>query len=115
MSAKTGTGRGLRSVKETRILIEKASGQGYTTISIGLEDISAARCFEIKRKLKERHDIPIFRNDRRGNAVVTPAGLIGEDELSADYIIPKAFDPRVGKTVAAAVSEAARKTGVARI
>jgi len=43
------------------------------------------------------------------------AGLISDDELSADYIIPKAFDPRVGKTVAAAVAEAARKTGVARI
>ncbi|MEG1524011.1 MAG: malic enzyme-like NAD(P)-binding protein [Clostridia bacterium] len=43
------------------------------------------------------------------------AGLIGDDELSADYIIPKAFDPRVGQTVATAVAEAARKTGVARI
>ena len=43
------------------------------------------------------------------------AGLISDDELSADYIIPKAFDPRVGKAVADAVAEAARKTGVARI
>jgi len=43
------------------------------------------------------------------------SGLISDDELSADYIIPKAFDPRVGKAVAAAVAEAARKTGVARI
>lgn len=43
------------------------------------------------------------------------AGLITDDELSADYIIPKAFDPRVGKAVADAVAEAARKTGVARI
>jgi Malic enzyme len=43
------------------------------------------------------------------------AGLISEDELSADYIIPKAFDPRVGPAVAAAVAEAARKSGVARI
>lgn len=43
------------------------------------------------------------------------AGLISDDELSADYIIPKAFDPRVGKAVAAAVAEAARKSGVARI
>ncbi|MCD8324194.1 MAG: NAD-dependent malic enzyme [Clostridiales bacterium] len=43
------------------------------------------------------------------------AGLITEEELSADYIIPKAFDPRVGKAVAAAVADAARKTGVARI
>ena len=43
------------------------------------------------------------------------AGLIADEELSADYIIPKAFDPRVGKAVAEAVAEAARKSGVARI
>lgn len=43
------------------------------------------------------------------------AGLISDEELSADYIIPKAFDPRVGPAVAAAVAEAARKSGVARI
>ena len=43
------------------------------------------------------------------------ASLIPAEELSADYVIPKAFDPHVGKTVAAAVAEAARKSGVARI
>jgi len=43
------------------------------------------------------------------------ASLISDDERNAEYVIPKAFDPRVGKTVAAAVAEAARKTGVARI
>ncbi|MDO5445534.1 MAG: malic enzyme-like NAD(P)-binding protein [Eubacteriales bacterium] len=43
------------------------------------------------------------------------AGLISEEELSADYIIPKAFDKRVGPAVAAAVAEAARRTGVSRI
>jgi len=43
------------------------------------------------------------------------AGLISDEERSAEYVIPKAFDPRVGKTVAAAVAEAARKSGVARI
>ena len=43
------------------------------------------------------------------------ANLISDEELSADYIIPAAFDPRVGKAVAAAVAEAARRTGVARI
>lgn len=42
------------------------------------------------------------------------AGLISDEELTADYIIPSAFDPRVGKAVAAAVAEAAKKTGVAR-
>ena len=43
------------------------------------------------------------------------ASLVSDEELSPEYIMPKAFDPRVGTTVAAAVSEAARKTGVARI
>ena len=43
------------------------------------------------------------------------AGLVAEDELSADYIIPKAFDKRVGPAVAEAVAKAARETGVARI
>ena len=43
------------------------------------------------------------------------AGVIPEEELSADYIIPKAFDPRVKDAVAAAVAQAARDSGVARI
>ena len=43
------------------------------------------------------------------------AGLITAEELNEDYIIPAAFDPRVGKAVAAAVAQAARDTGVARI
>ncbi|WP_101698242.1 NAD(P)-dependent malic enzyme [Clostridium minihomine] len=43
------------------------------------------------------------------------AGLITDKERNAEYIIPQAFDPRVGKAVAKAVAEAARKTGVARI
>ena len=43
------------------------------------------------------------------------AELITDEELSEDYIIPKAFDPRVGKAVAAAVADAARNTGVARL
>ena len=42
---------------------------------INLEDISAPRCFEIERKLKERCDIPIFHDDQHGTAVVTLAGL----------------------------------------
>ena len=43
------------------------------------------------------------------------AELISDDELSADYIIPKAFDKRVGPAVAKAVAQAARDSGVARI
>ena len=43
------------------------------------------------------------------------AGLVADDELRSDYILPAAFDERVGPTVAAAVAEAARQSGVARI
>ena len=43
------------------------------------------------------------------------ASLVSDDKLSADYILPDAFDPRVGKAVAAAVAQAARDSGVARI
>lgn len=43
------------------------------------------------------------------------ASLVSDEELSPDYIIPKAFDKRVGKTVAAAVAQAARDSGVARL
>ena len=43
------------------------------------------------------------------------AALVPAEELSEDYIIPKAFDPRVAKAVAAAVAEAARRSGVARL
>ena len=48
-------------------------------------------------------------------AAMAIANLISDDELNEDYIIPAAFDPRVGPAVAKAVAEAARKTGVARI
>ena len=48
-------------------------------------------------------------------AALALANLISDEELSEDYIIPKAFDPRVGAAVAKAVAEAARKSGVARI
>ena len=43
------------------------------------------------------------------------ADLVSEDELSPDYIIPKAFDERVGKAVSKAVADAAKKTNVSRI
>lgn len=43
------------------------------------------------------------------------ADLVSDDKLTTDYILPKAFDPRVGKAVAKAVAQAARDSGVARI
>ena len=48
-------------------------------------------------------------------AAMALANLISDDELSADYIIPYAFDPKVGPAVARAVAQAAIDSGVARI
>lgn len=49
---------------------------------INLEDISAPRCFEIERKLKEKCDIPIFHDDQHGTAVITLAGLTNAMKLT---------------------------------
>lgn len=48
---------------------------------VNLEDISAPRCFEIERKLKECCDIPIFHDDQHGTAVIVAAGLINSLKL----------------------------------
>lgn len=48
---------------------------------VNLEDISAPRCFEIEKKLKEKCDIPIFHDDQHGTAVITLAGLINALKL----------------------------------
>ena len=48
---------------------------------VNLEDISAPRCFEIERKLKEKCDIPIFHDDQHGTAIVTLAGLLNALKL----------------------------------
>ena len=49
---------------------------------VNLEDISAPRCFEIERKLKECCDIPIFHDDQHGTAVVTAAAMINALKLT---------------------------------
>ena len=56
-----------------------------------------------------------INEDMKMAAAHAIAGLISEEELSEDYIIPAAFDPRVGPAVAKAVAEAAKASGVARI
>ena len=49
---------------------------------INLEDISAPRCFEIERKLRERLDIPVFHDDQHGTAIVVLAGLLNAIPLA---------------------------------
>ena len=53
---------------------------------INLEDISAPRCFEIERKLKERCDIPIFHDDQHGTAVVVLAAMLNALRLTGRSI-----------------------------
>lgn len=60
---------------------------------INLEDISAPRCFEIEKRLKEELDIPVFHDDQHGTAIVVSAGLInalklvGKDFSGANVVI----------------------------
>ena len=55
------------------------------------------------------------RQEMKLAAAKALADLISDEELNPDYIIPAAFDPRVGTAVAKAVAQAARDSGVARI
>lgn len=57
-------------IVETIYNISKSFG------GINLEDISAPRCFNIERRLKERCDIPVFHDDQHGTAIVTSAGIL---------------------------------------
>ena len=56
-----------------------------------------------------------INEDMKMAAAQAIASLVGQEELNPDYILPMAFDPRIGKSVAKAVAEAAKKTGAARI
>ena len=53
---------------------------------VNLEDISAPRCFEIERKLKERCDIPIFHDDQHGTAIIVAAALTNALKLVGKHI-----------------------------
>jgi malate dehydrogenase (oxaloacetate-decarboxylating)(NADP+) len=53
---------------------------------INLEDISAPRCFEIERILKEALDIPVFHDDQHGTAIITTAGLMNVLELTGKQV-----------------------------
>ena len=61
--------KNIDEIVKTIYLISKSFG------GINLEDISAPRCFEIEKKLKEMCDIPIFRDDQHGTAIVTAAAI----------------------------------------
>lgn len=71
----------LINTKDTNEIVETIERISLSFGGINLEDISAPRCFEIERRLKERLDIPVFHDDQHGTAIVTLAGLINALKL----------------------------------
>lgn len=67
--------------KDTEEIIETVKRIAPTFGGINLEDISAPRCFEIERRLKEELNIPVFHDDQHGTAIVVSAGLVGALKL----------------------------------
>lgn len=77
----------LINTKDVDEIVETIVRISPTFGGINLEDISAPRCFEIERRLKEELDIPVFHDDQHGTAVVVCAGLI-----NALKIVGKKFE-----------------------
>ncbi len=73
--------------KDTEEIIETVKRIAPVFGGINLEDISAPRCFEIERRLKEELDIPVFHDDQHGTAIVVSAGL-----LNALKLVGKKFE-----------------------
>lgn len=67
--------------KDTEEIIETVKRIAPGFGGINLEDISAPRCFEIERRLKEELDIPVFHDDQHGTAIVVAAGLLNALKL----------------------------------
>ena len=67
--------------KDTDEIVETVKRLAPTFGGINLEDISAPRCFEIEKRLKEELDIPVFHDDQHGTAIVVSAGILGALKL----------------------------------
>ena len=86
-----------------------------TMVLPGVDEASIKQQFA-EKPLQLLEGIWVYPNEEMKLAAAKAiASLVSDEELNADYILPKAFDDRVGPTVAKAVAEAARKSGVARI
>ncbi|MFZ5975357.1 MAG: NAD(P)-dependent malic enzyme [Bacillota bacterium] len=72
--------------KDTDTIVETVRLLCGSFGAVNLEDISAPRCFEIERRLKETCDIPIFHDDQHGTAVVTVAAMLGALKLTGRAI-----------------------------
>ena len=70
------------NTKDTDEIIKIVAAMADSFGGINLEDISAPRCFEIEKRLKEICNVPVFHDDQHGTAVITTAGLINVIEMS---------------------------------
>ena len=101
------------------IFPDEAKASGAAVVSTGRSDfpnqVNNVLCFPgIFRGALDVRASQITENMKIAAAYAI-AGLVSDEELNADYILPYAFDPRVKDAVAKATAEAARKDGVARI
>ena len=101
------------------IFPDEAKAAGAAVVSTGRSDfpnqVNNVLCFPgIFRGALDVRASAITENMKIAAAYAI-AGLVSDEELNADYILPQAFDPRVKDAVAKAVAEAARKDGVARL
>ena len=69
------------ATKDVEEIVRTVKFLAPTFGGVNLEDISAPRCFEIERRLKEELDIPVFHDDQHGTAIVVSAGLINALKL----------------------------------
>jgi malate dehydrogenase (oxaloacetate-decarboxylating) len=70
------------STQDTDEIVNTCINIAPTFGGINLEDISAPRCFEVERRLKEALDIPVFHDDQHGTAIITLAGLMNALRLT---------------------------------
>lgn len=98
---------------------EEAIKAGAAVVSTGRSDypnqVNNVLCFPALFRGALDVRATDINDEMKVAAAYAIASLVDESELNAEYILPHAFDPRIKDTVAAAVAEAARKTGVARI
>jgi malate dehydrogenase (oxaloacetate-decarboxylating)(NADP+) len=74
------------NTKDTEEIIKIVAAMADSFGGINLEDISAPRCFEIERRLKEICNVPVFHDDQHGTAVITTAGLMNVLEMSGKSV-----------------------------
>ncbi len=101
------------------IFPEEARAAGAAVVSTGRSDypnqVNNVLCFPALFRGALDVRASEINNEMKVAAAHAIADLVTIEELNPDYILPQPFDPRIKDTVAAAVAEAARKTGVARI